>query len=123
MLFHEPLGRTAAPDGTLVIVLDALDEVPRDRLVPLLEVIATELRRLPGWLRLFVTSREEHYIKAKLQAFEPTELRVDEERNRQDVRSGRISRRVYCPLQMALLSTMITILQCSTMPLPYMDLL
>ena len=37
--------------------------------------------------------------------------------------SGRISRAVYWCLQMALLSTMITILQCSTMPLPYLALL
>eukprot|EP00937_MAST-01D_sp_MAST-1D-sp2_P006716 g6716.t1 len=87
VLLHEPLARTPAPDRTLVIVLDALDEVPRARLLPLLDVIATELRRLPGWLRLFITSREEHHIKVKLRAFAPTELRVDEERNRQDVRA------------------------------------
>ena len=37
--------------------------------------------------------------------------------------SGRISPAVYWFLQMALLSTMIMILQCSTMPLPYLALL
>ena len=47
--------------------------------------MADKFGTLPAWLRVFVTSREEHDIKARLTAFKPTELRVDEARNQADV--------------------------------------
>lgn len=44
--------------------------------------------KLPSWVRLFVTSRDEVHIKrALIHVYEPLELRVDEGRNQQDVRA------------------------------------
>ena len=59
-----------------VIILDALDELSAQQLGPVLNLITTCLVTLPEWLRLFVTSRDEAAIKAKLCAagLEPEEV-------------------------------------------------
>ena len=58
-LFAAPLKRMEPPEKPLLIIIDALDELPKDSQKPLLAVIAGQLSQLPPWLRLFVTSREE----------------------------------------------------------------
>ena len=84
-LFTAPLQKVKSPDTPSFIILDALDELPKQGQKPLLNVIAAQLSTLPKWLRLFVTSREEPQIKAALEEFEPKELRADEANNRADV--------------------------------------
>ena len=86
-LFAAPLSEVAPPaDGKpLLIIIDALDEIPKADQPRLLGVIANELSKLPSWLRIFTTSREEPQIKRALSAFEPRELRADEAKNRADV--------------------------------------
>ena len=89
-LIVEPLERveeTRDADDALVLIIDALDELPRDALQPVLSLLANELKTLPSWIKLVVTSRDEAQIKARLSCFTPSELRVDEARNRQDVRA------------------------------------
>ena len=84
-LFTSPLQKLKSPAKPSFIILDALDELPKQGQKPLLSVIAAQLSTLPQWLRLFVTSREEPQIKAALAKFEPKELRADEAKNRADV--------------------------------------
>ena len=84
-LFAAPLQKVKSPAKPSLIILDALDELPKQGQKPLLSVIAAQLSTLPPWLRLFVTSREEPQIKAALAKFEPKELRADEAKNRADV--------------------------------------
>ena len=84
-LFTAPLQKVKSPAKPSLIILDALDELPKQGQKPLLSVIAAQLSTLPPWLRLFVTSREEPQIKAALAKFEPKELRADEAKNRADV--------------------------------------
>ncbi|KOO23986.1 tpr repeat-containing protein [Chrysochromulina tobinii] len=52
---------------------------------PLLAVIASQLSRLPSWLKLFVTSRAEPQITRALSSFIPKELLAYEAKNRADV--------------------------------------
>ena len=59
--------------------------MPKELQKPLLDVLASQLSRLPPWLMLFVTSREEPQIKRALSSFKPKELRADEAKNRADV--------------------------------------
>ena len=84
-LFTAPLQKVKSPEKPSLIILDALDELPKLGQKPLLSVIAAQLSTLPKWLRLFVTSREEPQIKAALARFKPKELRADEAKNRADV--------------------------------------
>ena len=84
-LFTSPLQKVKSPAKPSFIILDALDELPKQGQKPLLSVIAAQLSTLPPWLRLFVTSREEPQIKAALAKFEPKELRADQAKNRTDV--------------------------------------
>ena len=84
-LFKAPLLKVESPDTPRLIILDALDELPKQGQKPLLAVITTQLSTLPTWLRLFVTSREEPQIKSALAGFKPKELRADEANNRSDV--------------------------------------
>ena len=84
-LFTAPLQKVKSPEKPSLIILDALDELPKLGQKPLLSVIAAQLSTLPQWLRLFVTSREEPQIKAALARFKPKELRADEAKNRADV--------------------------------------
>ena len=86
-LLAKPLSGLAPPadEKPRLIIIDALDEIPRKDQPRLLGVIANELSKLPPWLRVFTTSREEPQIKRALSAFEPRELRADETKNRIDV--------------------------------------
>ena len=89
-LIAKPLQSVEAPrgaDNALVLIIDALDELPRDALKPVLSLLSTELKELPPWIKIVATSRDEAQIKAALSGYTPTELRVDEGRNRQDVRA------------------------------------
>ena len=84
-LFTAPLLKVKSPETPSLIILDALDELPKQGQKPLLSVITAQLSTLPPWLRLFVTSREEPQIKAALAKFKRKELRADEAKNRADV--------------------------------------
>jgi hypothetical protein len=84
-LLEAPLRKVQPPKEVLLIIIDALDELPKEWQQALLSVIAGQLSSLPPWLRLFVTSREEPQIKAALREFNPRELRADEAKNRADV--------------------------------------
>ena len=84
-LFEKPLAQVAAPLEALLIIIDALDEIPKEEQKALLDLITKHFIKLPPWLRLFVTSREEAQIQKALAPFKPMELRADETRNRADV--------------------------------------
>ena len=55
-LFEAPLKQLDAPAQPQLILIDALDELPKEAQKPLLELFAKQLSQLPPWLRLFVTS-------------------------------------------------------------------
>ena len=112
-LFTAPLQKVKDPETPSLIILDALDELPKEGQRPLLSVIAAQLSTLPKWLRLFVTSREEPQIKVALARFKPKELRADEAKNRADVEV-----RCLAPGSTACFATLIDIL---TMALLTMD--
>ena len=105
-LFTVPLQEVKSPEKPSLIILDALDELPKQGQKPLLNVIAAQLSTLPKWLRLFVTSREEPQIKVALAKFKPKELRADEAKNRADVEVRSLSTPCFAKLilTMALLT-------------------
>ena len=54
----------------------------------MLRLITDHFSKLPPWIRLIITSRDEEMIKKRLYTkYNPTELKCDEERNREDVRA------------------------------------
>jgi hypothetical protein len=89
-LFETPLllSKVQAPERPLLVILDALDELPKESQKPLLAVIASQFSQLPPWLKLFVTSREEPQITRAFSSFKPKELRADEVKNRADDRAS-----------------------------------
>ena len=84
-LFETPLAQLPEPETSQLIIIDALDELPKQGQKLLLALIAGQLAKLPSWLKLFVTSREEPQIKTALSKFKPKELRADEKNNKADV--------------------------------------
>jgi hypothetical protein len=89
-LVAKPLRSVEAPrgaDDALILIIDALDELPRDALRPVLSLLATELKTLPPWIKIVATSRDEAQIKAALSGYTPSELRFDGARSRQDARA------------------------------------
>lgn len=84
-LLLTPLSKVAPPTQPMLIIIDALDEIPKQEQKPLLDMITKQLVSLPPWLRLFVTSREEPQIQRAFVKFKPTELRADETKTRADV--------------------------------------
>ncbi|GMI15386.1 hypothetical protein TrLO_g6724 [Triparma laevis f. longispina] len=82
-------GRTRAP---VVLVLDALDEVAHGGLLAMLSLLKQDFERLPPWVRVPVTSREQACILDCVTAIGPgvvetVGLRVGEQRNLQDVQA------------------------------------
>jgi hypothetical protein len=72
-LFVEPFTHGfPAPEGSVVLLVDALDEAGDKGMNQLALLIGTEWRRTPEWLRLIVTSRpHEAEINAALQSLDP----------------------------------------------------
>ena len=58
-LLAEPLARMTSPNRPQLIIIDALDEIPKEGQKLLLTLIAKQFSQFPSWVRLFVTSREE----------------------------------------------------------------
>lgn len=87
VLVARPLAKALAGDAArrVVIVIDALDELPRADQKVVLDLLAAKVDDLPAGARVFVTSRDEPQIKRAFDRFSPQELRVDEKRNREDV--------------------------------------
>ncbi|KIO17028.1 hypothetical protein M407DRAFT_229880 [Tulasnella calospora MUT 4182] len=68
-LIAEPLAAWESNRGTVVIVMDALDECyPESGAEEILVRWAAELRRLPVPLKILITSRPELHIRAKFQS-------------------------------------------------------
>ena len=86
-MFTEPLSKIQPPDGTRVILIDALDELPANAKTRVLRLISENFLNLPEWLRLFITSRNEAVIKMHLRKFSPYDLLVNEQKNLQDLRT------------------------------------
>ena len=81
----------AAPDGLLVVVLDALDEAAADEATAqdvnaLARFIADQFPRTPSWLRLVVTSRPEPEVVLPLQNFDPWKVDASRQENLDDLR-------------------------------------
>jgi hypothetical protein len=78
-----PLASMAVPTKPVVFVMDALDEIPRKEQAAVLSLLTQHFTKLPPWVLIFTTSRDEVHITKALSIFEPMELKVDEERNLQ----------------------------------------
>jgi tetratricopeptide (TPR) repeat protein len=71
LLIIQPLHNLSTPDHVLAIVIDALDEATRLGRNELARFLADEAARLPGWMRLIVTSRPEIEVTRYLQPLDP----------------------------------------------------
>jgi len=88
-LILKPLQNLAKSQNfeTAFILIDALDELPKESKMSTLQLITDHLSLLPSWIKLMVTSREETIItKIFNMKFNPHELRYDEKHNRDDLR-------------------------------------
>jgi hypothetical protein len=87
-LVSEPLKRVNQASSNklpVVILIDALDELPNDGMKLILQLLAKEFLELPSFIRIIVTSREEDIVKYYLRNHKPNEIKVDELRNKQDI--------------------------------------
>lgn len=63
-LIIEPLSGLATNPGTITVVVDALDEChPGDDAETILQLLASEIPRLPFRLQILITSRPEHHLR------------------------------------------------------------
>ena len=72
------------------VVIGALDEIKKEWLPDMLRLIADYFSKLPPYIRIIITSRDEAAIKkALLTIYKSTELRCNpvEKRNKQDVKA------------------------------------
>ena len=69
-----------------LIVIDALDEAGEAGRNPLVEMLARNIKNLPDWLALVVTSRPESAVKTPLQGLSPFVIDTRTEDNRVDLR-------------------------------------
>ena len=70
----------------LVVVLDGLDEATVGSSNDLARAVAENVRHLPRWVTMLITSRPEGDVPALFAAFNPTVLDAQDDRNNQDVR-------------------------------------
>ena len=76
------------PSHPWVVVIDALDEATQtDGSNPLADLIAHDWARLPGWLRLMVSSRPDMEVVNRLQSIEPVEMLGSDPEQQADLRT------------------------------------
>ena len=70
----------------MVVVIDALDELPPAALRPVLNVLTRGFLLLPHFIRLFVTSRDQSDIERIFLPFRPRHLELSSQENKRDLR-------------------------------------
>ena len=86
LLFEEPLTSLNGPGLTYLMVIDGLDESEYQGRNELLDLIANYFRKLPLWMRFFMTTRPEINIADKLKCLHPLQLEPNNEENLKDIR-------------------------------------
>lgn len=84
---HPLSGDFPAPDGNVVILIDALDEATKNGCNELAELAASGFSKTPGWLRVILTSRPEPGVKLFLQGYSPFTLEADQPENVEDLKT------------------------------------
>ena len=72
------------PRDSWFILIDALDECFSEK-ADIVNILKSKARRLPKWLKLIVSSRNESTIVAGLEGFQRIELRSDSKENLEDI--------------------------------------
>jgi hypothetical protein len=70
-----------------LVIIDALDEAKEGEHNPLVEMLARHAPRLPDWLGIVVTSRNEKNVTDPLQGLIPFVLNTENEANQNDIRT------------------------------------
>ena len=83
-LFTTPLSNIRT-HRNCVLIIDALDEAQNDADNNLLQVLSTELRNTPDWLKFLVTSRPVSEVVTELEKYDPIVIEGNEN-NIEDVR-------------------------------------
>ena len=65
-LILTPLQNIGAPEKTMVILIDALDEASQDNNNDLAEIISQYIGQLPKWLKIIITSRNDYSVTTHL---------------------------------------------------------
>lgn len=87
-LIVQPLAESfPQPDRPIVLLIDALDEATEGGKNELAALIASELEKTPGWLRLILTSRPDSGVELHLPALIPYRLDSAPENNEEDLRA------------------------------------
>ena len=84
-----PLESLHAPDnGARYLLVDALDEALAKQTpgLTIVDLLATRLNRMPGWLRVVATTRKEPEVLDRLGGLRARELDTQEEENLHDLR-------------------------------------
>ena len=82
------LGRLSPPpDGVRFILVDALDEaLTWNRRPTIVDVLSARIERLPGWLKLVVTTRRDPPVQERLRGFRTLSVDAQDPRGRDDLR-------------------------------------
>ena len=89
--------REAAADGPRLLVVDALDEALTLRAgVTIVDVLASRAQRMPPWLRLVATTRDDRGVRKRLAGLNVRAMLADDARNLEDVRRH-VERRLATP--------------------------
>lgn len=85
-LIVQPLSHIhPAPEKPLAILIDGLDEASVNRKNSIANFIASEFDKLPGWLRVIVTTRPNDEVMVPLRSFKPWMLQSGSDNNQQDI--------------------------------------
>ena len=70
----------------LAIIIDGLDEATVDGKNPIVELLATEISKLPQWIGVVLTGRPDPELTQRLARYQPLVLRYDDPQNIADLK-------------------------------------
>ena len=71
----------------LTLVIDALDEASENGANAIVDLLAAEIDKLPGWIGLVITGRPDDEVKRKLRRYAPLTISGDDRRNLHDIQA------------------------------------
>ncbi|KAJ3080390.1 hypothetical protein HDU99_008520, partial [Rhizoclosmatium hyalinum] len=84
-LVVDGLRKLTSCDKTILIVIDALDELKKEDRRPILTILSDICKKLPPWVKVFTTGRPEKDIFQALQLMSPFMLDISDKSNLEDL--------------------------------------
>jgi WD40 repeat protein len=86
-LLVQPLNKLLKPKHAITILIDAIDEASDSNKNEFMDILGSELKLLPEWFKIIITSRPNSYMMNFLACYSISTINLFDSRNEEDIRN------------------------------------